>query len=65
MFDMLLYSPFIVRLKYAFQTPSSVYLVMPFIAGGELFHHLQEQCMMTEVGLHNEITNMQDETFVD
>lgn len=36
-------SPFIVPLKFSFQTPDKLYLVMSFVNGGELFHHLQEE----------------------
>ena len=35
-------SPFIVQLKYAFQTPRKLYMVMEFMAGGELFFHLSK-----------------------
>lgn len=35
--------PFIVRLHYAFQTDSELCLVMDFVNGGELFHHLKKQ----------------------
>jgi len=34
--------PFIVGLKYAFQTKEKLYLVLDFLAGGELFFHLKE-----------------------
>ncbi|KAI8981739.1 kinase-like domain-containing protein [Mycotypha africana] len=34
-------NPFIVPLKFAFQSPDKLYLVLAFINGGELFHHLQ------------------------
>ncbi|TDH71047.1 hypothetical protein CCR75_004637 [Bremia lactucae] len=40
--------PFLISLKYAFQTKSNVYLVMPFVAGGELFHHLHRQGLLLE-----------------
>eukprot|EP00753_Platysulcus_tardus_P015852 PLAT5312.1.p2 GENE.PLAT5312.1~~PLAT5312.1.p2 ORF type:complete len:336 (-),score=148.10 PLAT5312.1:31-1038(-) len=33
--------PFIVSLRYAFQTPDKLYLVMDYANGGELFVHLQ------------------------
>ncbi|KAF9511053.1 hypothetical protein BS47DRAFT_1347211 [Hydnum rufescens UP504] len=36
-------NPFIVPLKYSFQTPDRLYLVMPLASGGELFHHLQNE----------------------
>ncbi|KAJ1888886.1 Serine/threonine-protein kinase, partial [Kickxella alabastrina] len=35
--------PFIVPLKFSFQTPEKLYLVLAFITGGELFHHLQRE----------------------
>lgn len=33
--------PFIIKLKYAFQNPQKLYLVMDFCPGGELFFHIQ------------------------
>ncbi len=41
-------NPFIVPLKFAFQSPNKLYLVLAFINGGELFHHLQIQGRFTE-----------------
>jgi len=41
--------PFVVRLHYAFQTPSKLYLVMDFINGGHLLHHLNKERMFSEV----------------
>lgn len=35
-------SPFVVTLHYAFQTATKLYLVMDFMRGGELFHHLKK-----------------------
>lgn len=35
-------NPFIVPLKFSFQSPEKLYLVLSFINGGELFHHLQQ-----------------------
>lgn len=49
--------PFLINLRYAFQTPSNVYLVMPFVAGGELFHHLHKEGLLLEV--HCQLTNKQ------
>lgn len=40
--------PFIVSLRYAFQTPAKLFLVSDFCAGGELFHHLGRQGMVME-----------------
>lgn len=39
--------PFIVSLKCAFQTESKLYLVLDFLAGGELFYHLKEDTKFT------------------
>jgi serum/glucocorticoid-regulated kinase 2 len=36
-------SPFIAPLTFAFQSPSKLYLVLPFVHGGELFHHLSKE----------------------
>ena len=33
--------PFIVKLKYAFQNPEKLYMVMDYCPGGELFFHIQ------------------------
>lgn len=41
-------NPFIVPLKFAFQSPNKLYLVLAFINGGELFHHLQIQGRFSE-----------------
>jgi len=35
--------PFIVSLKYSFQTEDRLYLVMDYMSGGELFFHLQKE----------------------
>jgi serum/glucocorticoid-regulated kinase 2 len=35
--------PFIVPLKFSFQTAEKLYLVLAFVNGGELFHHLQRE----------------------
>jgi serum/glucocorticoid-regulated kinase 2 len=36
-------NPFIVPLKFSFQTPDKLYLGMSFVNGGELFYHLQRE----------------------
>ncbi|KAK4499486.1 hypothetical protein PRZ48_010001 [Zasmidium cellare] len=36
-------NPFIVPLKFSFQSPDKLYLVLAFVNGGELFHHLQKE----------------------
>jgi len=42
-------NPFIVPLKFSFQSEQKLYLVLAFVNGGELFHHLQrEQCFNEE-----------------
>lgn len=35
--------PYIVPIKYSFQNPEKLYLVLAFVNGGELFFHLQQQ----------------------
>ena len=34
--------PFIVKLHYAFQTSESLFLILDFLSGGELFYHLSQ-----------------------
>ena len=36
-------NPFIVPLKFTFQSPEKLYLVLAFVNGGELFYHLQKE----------------------
>jgi len=40
--------PFIVNLAYAFQTPTKLYLVLEYCAGGELFFHLSRAGKFSE-----------------
>lgn len=40
--------PNIVKLYYAFQDDNKVYLILEYLDGGELFHHLAEQKFMSE-----------------
>mmetsp|Transcript_25928 Transcript_25928/g.19545 ORF Transcript_25928/g.19545 Transcript_25928/m.19545 type:complete len:106 (+) Transcript_25928:230-547(+) len=40
--------PFIVKLHYAFQTPTKLYYVMDFLNGGELFTHLRREGKFSE-----------------
>lgn len=40
--------PYIVSLKYAFQTEDKLYLVMDFCGGGELFYHLKREGRFSE-----------------
>eukprot|EP00732_Lithocolla_globosa_P003490 Lithocolla_globosa_v1_NODE_2823_length_1857_cov_19.312986.p1 type:complete len:547 gc:universal NODE_2823_length_1857_cov_19.312986:73-1713(+) len=35
--------PYIVNLKFSFQSPEKLYLVLAFVNGGELFKHLQDE----------------------
>jgi protein-serine/threonine kinase len=35
-------SPFLVNLKFSFQTPEKLYLGLDYMNGGELFYHLQK-----------------------
>ena len=41
-------NPFVVNLKYAFQTSAKVYLVMEYLAGGELFNLLRKHTRFPE-----------------
>ncbi|ELU38979.1 proliferation-associated serine/threonine protein kinase [Rhizoctonia solani AG-1 IA] len=41
-------NPFIVPLKFCFQSEAKLYLVLAFINGGELFHHLQREQRFNE-----------------
>ncbi|QRW02081.1 Serine/threonine-protein kinase [Ceratobasidium sp. AG-Ba] len=41
-------SPFLVGLKFSFQTETELYLVTDFKSGGELFWHLQKETRFTE-----------------
>eukprot|EP01063_Lacrimia_lanifica_P033664 TRINITY_DN6052_c0_g1_i1.p1 TRINITY_DN6052_c0_g1~~TRINITY_DN6052_c0_g1_i1.p1 ORF type:complete len:408 (+),score=114.31 TRINITY_DN6052_c0_g1_i1:39-1262(+) len=40
--------PFLVKMKYAFQTSDKLYLVMSFANGGELFSHLKKEKRFNE-----------------
>eukprot|EP00667_Euglena_gracilis_P002595 EG_transcript_2601 len=40
--------PFLVKMHYAFQTPESLYIVMNFANGGELFSHLKREKRFSE-----------------
>jgi serine/threonine protein kinase len=41
-------NPFIVPLKFSFQSAEKLYLVLAFVNGGELFHHLQREGRFSE-----------------
>jgi len=41
-------SPFLVHLKYAFQTPDKLYMVLDYMAGGELFFWLKKEKKFSE-----------------
>jgi len=41
--------PFVVRLHYAFQSESRLYLVMDFVNGGHLLHHMHKETLFSEV----------------
>ncbi|KAJ7079873.1 kinase-like domain-containing protein [Mycena crocata] len=41
-------SPFLVGLKFSFQTDADLYLVTDFISGGELYWHLQREMRFSE-----------------
>lgn len=42
------HNPFIVPLKFSFQSEQKLYLVLAFVNGGELFHHLQREQRFNE-----------------
>eukprot|EP00475_Leptophrys_vorax_P019699 TRINITY_DN26_c0_g2_i4.p1 TRINITY_DN26_c0_g2~~TRINITY_DN26_c0_g2_i4.p1 ORF type:complete len:524 (-),score=131.43 TRINITY_DN26_c0_g2_i4:73-1644(-) len=41
-------NPFIMTLRYAFQTKDKLFLVMDFYQGGELYHHLEKKQRFSE-----------------
>lgn len=41
-------NPFLVSLKYSFQTPEKLYFVLDYVNGGELFVHLQREGCFSE-----------------
>jgi serine/threonine protein kinase len=41
--------PFIIKLFYAFQTNSKLYLILEFMKGGELFFHLSKEGTFSEI----------------
>ena len=41
-------NPFLVGLKFSFQTPEKLYLVLDYMNGGELFYHLQNETAFSE-----------------
>mmetsp|Transcript_2361 Transcript_2361/g.3617 ORF Transcript_2361/g.3617 Transcript_2361/m.3617 type:complete len:515 (+) Transcript_2361:165-1709(+) len=41
-------SPFVLRLRYAFQTPHKLYMVTDYCSGGELFFHLKKMRRFSE-----------------
>lgn len=44
--------PFLLKLRYAFQTKGSLYLVLPYISGGELFQRLRVHRVLPEEWVH-------------
>merc|ERR1711976_309126 len=40
--------PFLVGLRYAFQTDDKLYMVLDYVNGGELFFHLQKEGKFSE-----------------
>jgi serine/threonine protein kinase len=41
-------SPFLVGMKFSFQTTDKLYLVLDYMNGGELFYHLQKETAFSE-----------------
>eukprot|EP00475_Leptophrys_vorax_P019698 TRINITY_DN26_c0_g2_i3.p1 TRINITY_DN26_c0_g2~~TRINITY_DN26_c0_g2_i3.p1 ORF type:complete len:289 (-),score=95.43 TRINITY_DN26_c0_g2_i3:227-1093(-) len=46
-------NPFIMTLRYAFQTKDKLFLVMDFYQGGELYHHLEKKQRFSEEEARN------------
>lgn len=40
--------PFVVKLHYAFQTEGKLYLILNFLRGGDLFHRLSKEVILTK-----------------
>jgi serine/threonine protein kinase len=40
--------PFIVKLRYAFQSPSKLYMVMDYYSGGSLYYHVERNGVFSE-----------------
>lgn len=41
-------NPFILKMHYAFQTPSSLYMIFDYINGGDLFYHINKRGNLSE-----------------
>jgi len=41
--------PFIIKLYYAFQTSTKLYMVMHFCEGGEVFYHIKANQKLSEI----------------
>lgn len=45
--------PFIVKLCYAFQTPTELHMILDYAVGGELFRHLDHgKCFASLIGVN-------------
>ena len=40
--------PYILNLRYAFQTPSALYMIFDFINGGDMFFHIEKNNHLSE-----------------
>lgn len=40
--------PFVLKLRYAFQTPTDIYMIIDFLQGGDLFFHLNKKGFFSE-----------------
>ena len=54
--------PFIVSLKFAFQSETKLFLVMTFLGGGELFYHLKRRGLIREHEVSKPCTAQQHRT---
>lgn len=40
--------PYILNLRYAFQTPSALYMIFDFLNGGDMFYHIEKNNNLSE-----------------
>jgi serine/threonine protein kinase len=52
--------PFLTSLHYAFQTAGKVYLVMDFMNGGQLLHHMRKQVGLLQIRASETVRDSED-----
>ena len=40
--------PYLLKLRYAFQTPDCLYLIVDYVNGGDMFYHIKKQGHLNE-----------------